>query len=83
MKTLSALTAATAILVASPAFAFHCPTDAAAIDEALAALEVGEEVESEARSLRDEGMEQHEAGNHTEAVNTLAEGMRLILTNVE
>ena len=83
MTKLSALAAAAAILVATPAFAFHCPMDAAAIDEALAALELGEEVESEAQALRDQGMEQHEAGNHTEAVNTLSESMRLILTNIE
>ena len=77
------LLAGAAILVATPAFAFHCPMDAAAIDEALAALELGEEVESQAQALRDQGMEQHEAGNHAEAVNTLSEAMRLILTNVE
>ena len=77
------LLAAAAVLVATPAFAFHCPMDAAAIDEALAALELGEEVESQAQALRDQGMEQHEAGNHAEAVNTLSEAMRLILTNVE
>lgn len=77
------LLAGAAVLIATPAFAFHCPSDAAAIDQGLAALDLGDEVESQVQALRDQGMEQHEAGNHAEAVNSLSEAMRLILTNVE
>lgn len=74
---------AAALLVAGPAFATHCPMDAAAIDHALGVLEVSDEVRSEVQSLRDEGMEQHEAGNHDEAEDTLAEAMRTLLQAVE
>lgn len=83
MTRLSILAGAGALLLATPAFAFHCPMDAAAIDHALGTLELSEEVETQAQALRDQGMEQHEAGNHADAVNTLAEAMRLILNNVE
>ncbi len=83
MTRLSILAGAGVLLLATPALAFHCPTDAAAIDQALSALELSDEVEAEARALRDQGMELHEAGNHADSGNTLAEAMRLILTNVE
>lgn len=83
MTRLTLLAGAAALFLATPAYAFHCPADAAAIDNGLAALEVSDEVKSEVQSLRDQGMEQHEAGTHAEAENTLSEAMRLLLNNVE
>ena len=83
MTRLKLATAAAAILVATPAFAFHCPKDAAAIDHGLDALAVSDEVKAEVQALRDQGMAEHEAGNHAEAVNALSEAMRLLLTSVE
>lgn len=83
MTRFGVLVGAAALLVATPAFAFHCPKDAAAIDHALGVLEVSDEVKAEARTLRDQGMEQHEAGNHAEAVDSLTAAMRLLLTSVE
>ena len=74
---------AAAVLVASPAFAAHCPQDAAAIDHALGVMEVSDEVRSEVQALRDQGMEQHEAGNHQEAEDTLSEAMRTLLQSAE
>ena len=79
----SILAGAAALLVAGPAYAFHCPMDAAAIDHALGVLDVSDEVKSQVQALRDEGMEQHEAGNHEDAVNTLSEAMRTLLMAVE
>ena len=83
MTRLGMLTGAAALFVATPALAFHCPKDAAAIDHALGVLEVSDEVKAEAMDLRDQGMQQHEAGNHAEAVDSLTAAMRLLLTSVE
>lgn len=74
---------AAAVLAATPALAFHCPMDAAAIDQGLSVLAVGDEVRAEVEGLRDAGMAEHEAGNHAEAVSKLSEAMRLLLTSVE
>ncbi len=75
--------AAGAVLIATPALAGHCPADAAAIDNALAGLEVSDDVRAEVQTLRDQGMEMHEAGNHADAEGTLAQAMRLLLNSVE
>ena len=77
------LAGAAALLLASPAYAMHCPQDAAAIDHALGALEVSDEVRAEVQALRDEGMELHEAGNHEESEDTLSEAMRTLLQAAE
>ncbi len=76
------MAAAAALLLATPAVAGHCPADAEAIDNALAGLEVGDDVRAEVESLRDQGMEMHEAGNHADAEDTLSEAMRLLLNSV-
>ena len=77
------LAGAAALLIASPAFAMHCPQDAAAIDHALSVMEVSDEVRAEVQALRDRGMELHEAGNHEESEDTLSEAMRTLLQSVE
>lgn len=77
------LAGAATLLFASPAYAFHCPKDAAAIDHALGALEVSEDAKSQVTALRDKGMAEHEAGNHADAVSSLSEAMRLLLMSVE
>ena len=68
-----------ALGLASPAFAFHCPVDAAAIDDALARSTLSAAEKAEIRAARDEGMELHNAGKHREAVDKLAEAMRMLL----
>lgn len=83
MTRLGLIAGAAVLLAATPALAFHCPKDAAAIDQALAAVDLGDEVEGQVQALRDQGMQQHEAGNHAEAVNSMSEAMRLILTNLK
>lgn len=72
------LASAAVLLIAGPAFAFQCPADAAAIDEALASSDASEDVKAEAQALRDEGMSQHEAGDHEAAVETLAQAKELL-----
>ena len=73
------LAAAATLLMAAPAFASHCPADAAAIDAYLANASVSDELKSQVIALKDQGMEQHNAGNHSEAEATLAEAMRMLL----
>ncbi len=77
------LLAATAVvalvLIAAPAYAFHCPLDIAAIDNGLAKARVSAEVKAEAKALRDAGAALHAAGKHGEAIDKLSAAMRLIL----
>lgn len=73
------ITAAVLALLASPAFAFQCPGDMAAID---AALEAGTDLSAEdmarVEELRMLGEEQHTAGDHDASVATLAEAKMLL-----
>jgi hypothetical protein len=69
-------------LTSLPALAAHCPQDAAAIDAALAKVTLSDDVKAQVMTLRDEGMAAHEAGNHDESEEKLAEAMRLILTSI-
>ncbi len=73
------LAALLTLAFATPAFAFHCPADMAKIDAKLAenpALTA--EQLAEAQKLRKEGEDYHSAGNHQEAVDTLAKAMKIL-----
>ena len=61
----------------------HCPADAKAIDDGLAKATLTDEIKAQVVALRDKGMSEHDAGDHGSAVNTLAEAMRILLTNME
>lgn len=77
-KTLTAFAALA--LFATPALAAHCPQDAAAIDHALQArADMPEAEKAEIQALRDQGMQQHEAGDHRASEATLADAMRRLL----
>lgn len=66
-------------LASTAAFAFQCPTDVAAIDEALAGNpELTEEQMSKVEELRDQGEQLHEEGKHQESVDTLAEAKEIL-----
>jgi len=68
-----------ATLVASPAFAFHCPADMAKIDAALAKNPpLSAEQLAEVTQLRAEGEALHKAGNHAESVKVLGEAMAIL-----
>ncbi|SEN82305.1 hypothetical protein SAMN04488103_10858 [Gemmobacter aquatilis] len=68
-----------ALLAATPALAFHCPADMAAIDAALAANPaLTAEQLAEVTALRAEGEAQHVAGNHDASVATLAKAMAIL-----
>ena len=67
------LAAALAVGFAGPAFASHCPTDIQAIDAALA-----NNMNDEAKALRDQGAQLHADGRHDEALQALHEAMTML-----
>jgi hypothetical protein len=64
--------------LATPAFAFQCPADMAAIDEALQTAALSEEQTQRVQELRAEGERLHEEGRHQESVDTLAQAKDLL-----
>ena len=71
------------MLSSGAAFASHCPADAKAIDEGLAKVTLSDEIKAQVTALRDKGMSEHNSGDHSAAEKSLAEAMRLLLTNME
>jgi hypothetical protein len=67
-----------ALAFATPAYAFHCPQDMAAIDAALPNSNLSEEDKAKVTELRKQGEEQHEAGQHAESVKTLGEAKKML-----
>ena len=77
LRTLSA--AAVLAVLATPAFAFHCPIDIGKIDAALAANPtISEADKAKVIELRNQGEELHNAGNHQESVDTLAKALNIL-----
>lgn len=68
-----------AIVISAPAMASHCPMDAKAIDNALERTSLTEMQKKEVKTLRDEGMNLHNSGQHRESEQTLAKAMRMLL----
>jgi len=78
MKRISAL-AATLLFAAGSAFAFHCPKDMKAIDDAMAKHPKLSEADAKAvKKYREEGEALHKAGKHQESVDTLAKAMKIL-----
>ena len=78
MKRIAAL-AAGLLLAAAPAFAFHCPKDMKAIDDAMAKNPKLSEADAKAvKKYREEGETLHKAGKHQESVDTLAKAMKIL-----
>jgi hypothetical protein len=79
----SLIAAAVALAVSamawSPAQAYYCPKNGKAIDAALAKGGVNSATTAKVKALRDKGMAQHSGGDHTAAVKSLAEAMRLLV----
>ena len=75
--TLAAL--ALTALFSTPVFANHCPSDMAAIDEALADNpELSDEDLDLVMQLRVEGEELHNAGKHAESIEVLTEAKAIL-----
>ena len=65
--------------LAAPAQAYHCPVDMKQIDAALAASpKLGTEQLTEVRALRAKGEEQHKAGDHAGAVDSLGKAKKIL-----
>ncbi len=79
MKLSSILVALSLALASSGAFAFHCPKDMKAIDEALAkSPKLSEAQMSDVKKMRAEGETLHKAGKHQDSVDTLAKAMKIL-----
>jgi hypothetical protein len=74
----STLALALFLTVASPAYAMHCPADMAKIDAALETAQLSDADLAKVKELRAKGEELHNAGNHQESVDTLAEAMAIL-----
>lgn len=63
----------------SPAYAFQCPTDMAAIDAALASnMSLSDADRAKVTELRAKGEALHKAGKHAESVETLAQAKAIL-----
>jgi hypothetical protein len=79
MKIRSILIAASLALASSSAFAFHCPKDMKAIDDAMAKNpKLSAAQMSDVKKFRAEGETLHKAGKHQESVDTLAKAMKIL-----
>ncbi|MBI3372274.1 MAG: hypothetical protein HY017_11030 [Betaproteobacteria bacterium] len=66
-------------LAAAPAFAFHCPKDMKAIDDALAKKpSLSAAQMEEVKKYRADGEAMHKAGKHQDSVDTLAKAMKIL-----
>lgn len=66
------------LLVASPAFANHCPMDMKQIDAALKTAQLSDADKAEVMKLRKEGEALHNAGDHAKSVETLAKAKAIL-----
>jgi uncharacterized protein len=74
------LALAAALLFASAtAFAFHCPKDMKAIDDAMAKNPKLSEADAKSvKKYREDGEAFHKAGKHQEAVDSLSKAMKIL-----
>ena len=71
--------AAAAVLASTGAFAFHCPSDMAKIDAALAKNpQLTSDQMADVKKYRTEGETLHKAGKHQESVDALAKAEKIL-----
>ncbi len=78
----SLIVAAVLVAFSAPAYAFYCPKTVKALDAALPKASLSADQSAKVTQLRDSGLAQHTAGDHTAAVKSLAEAARIILTSM-
>ena len=78
----SLLVAAVLVAFSAPAYAFYCPKTVKALDAALPKASLSADQSSKVKQLRDQGLAQHQSGDHTAAVKSLAEASRIILNSM-
>ena len=76
MKTL--IVALGLTFAAGGAYAFHCPADMKAIDDAMPKSKITDAQKKEVTKLRAEGETLHKAGKHQESVDTLAKAKKIL-----
>lgn len=72
------LAAILSAMLATPAFAAHCPADMAKIDAALESTQLTGDDLAKVKELRAQGEDEHNAGNHSASVATLAQAMQML-----
>ena len=63
---------------ATGAYAFHCPAEMKAIDDALPKSKITDAQKKEVTKLRAECETLHKAGKHQESVDTLAKAKKIL-----
>lgn len=71
-------TALLTLALAGPAYAFQCPADMAKIDAALQTAQLSDEQKAQVMELRNEGERLHQAGQHQQSVDTLAQAKEIL-----
>lgn len=78
MKMRTAVSAAALAFASATAFAFHCPVDMKAIDDALPNAKLDAKQTAEVKKLRAEGETLHKTGKHQESMDTLAKAKKIL-----
>jgi hypothetical protein len=78
MKIRTAVIAAALAFASTTAFAFHCPVDMKAIDDALPNAKLDAKQTAEVKKLRAEGETLHKAGKHQESMHALAKAKKVL-----
>ena len=78
MKIRQLIVATAMTVVATSAFAFHCPKDMKEIDAALGNTKISADQMAEVKKLRADGETLHKAGKHQESVDTLAKAKKIL-----
>ena len=66
------------LALAGPAFASQCPADMSKIDAALQTAQLTDEQKARVMELRQQGEQQHQAGQHQQSMETLGEAKELL-----
>lgn len=66
------------LALAGPAFASQCPMDMAKIDAALQTAQLTPEQKARVMELRQQGEQQHKAGQHQQSMESLGEAKEIL-----
>lgn len=78
MKIRGMIVAISLALASGSAFAFHCPKEMKAIDEALLKAKLSAAQMADVKKYRAEGETLHKAGKHQEALDTLDKAKKIL-----
>ena len=78
MKIRTLLVAGSLAFASGIAFAFHCPVDMKAIDDAMPKAKLTDAQKKEVAKHRAEGESLHKAGKHQESMEALAKAKKIL-----